>query len=145
MKINIKKLCADAKIPKAMTAHAAGHDLYAANDTPITIPPAGIQLVPTGIAIAVPDGYEAQVRPRSGLALHHGIGILNAPGTIDADYRGEIGIILFNFGKADFVVSTGMRIAQLIVAKCEKIEFVPVDELDNTQRGAGGFGHTLNK
>ena len=100
------------------------------------------KLIPTGLSIALPEGYEAQVRPRSGLALKKGIGVLNAPGTIDADYRGEIGVILVNLSQEDFVVNDGERIAQMVVAKHETVEWVAVDELDETERGAGGFGHT---
>ena len=100
------------------------------------------KLVPTGISVAIPEGYEGQVRPRSGLALKHGIGMLNAPGTIDADYRGEIGVILFNFSDGTFRIQRGDRIAQLVLARVEKAQFVKVDALAVTGRGAGGFGHT---
>jgi dUTP pyrophosphatase len=129
-------------VPHYQTEHAAGVDLYAAVDGSLTIEAGRWKLVPTGIAVAIPEGYEGQVRPRSGLALKHGIGMLNAPGTIDADYRGEIGVILFNFSDASFRIRRGDRIAQLVLAKVEKAQFVKVDVLSGTGRGAGGFGHT---
>lgn len=129
-------------IPHYQTEHSAGVDLYAAVETETVIDAGAWKLVPTGIAIAIPEGYEGQVRPRSGLALKHGIGMLNAPGTIDADYRGEIGVILFNFSGKPFSVRRGDRIAQLVFAKLEKAKFVEVDALSETARGAGGFGHT---
>lgn len=129
-------------IPHYQTEHSAGVDLYAAV-TGETIIKAGMwELVPTGIAIAIPEGYEGQMRPRSGLALKHGIGMLNAPGTIDADYRGEIGVILFNFSDKPFTVHRGDRVAQIVFAKIEKAKLVRVDVLSETARGAGGFGHT---
>jgi dUTP pyrophosphatase len=129
-------------VPHYQTEHAAGVDLYAAVDGPVTIDAGRWKLVPTGIAVAIPEGYEGQVRPRSGLALKHGIGMLNAPGTIDADYRGEIGVILFNFSDSQFSIQRGDRIAQLVLARVEKANFVKVDVLATTGRGAGGFGHT---
>ncbi len=129
-------------VPHYQTEHAAGVDLYAAVDGSVTIEAGRWKLVPTGIAVAIPEGYEGQVRPRSGLALKHGIGMLNAPGTIDADYRGEIGVILFNFSDTSFSIRRGDRIAQLVLAKVEKAQFVTVDALAATGRGAGGFGHT---
>lgn len=129
-------------IPHYQTEHSAGVDLYAAVESEAVIDAGTWKLVPTGIAIAIPEGYEGQVRPRSGLALKHGIGMLNAPGTIDADYRGEIGIILFNFSGKPFTIRHGDRIAQLVFAKLEKAKFVEVDALSETARGAGGFGHT---
>lgn len=129
-------------VPHYQTEHAAGVDLYAAVDGLVTIEPGRWKLVPTGIAVAIPEGYEGQVRPRSGLALKHGIGMLNAPGTIDADYRGEIGVILFNFSDTVFSIQRGDRIAQLVLARVEKANFVKVDALTGTARGAGGFGHT---
>jgi dUTP pyrophosphatase len=129
-------------IPHYQTEHSAGVDLYAAV-TGETIIEAGMwKLVPTGIAIAIPEGYEGQVRPRSGLALKHGIGMLNAPGTIDADYRGEIGVILFNFSAEPFSIHRGDRIAQIVFTKIEKAKLVRVDVLSETARGRGGFGHT---
>jgi dUTP pyrophosphatase len=129
-------------IPHYQTEHSAGVDLYAAVEAEMVIAAGAWKLVPTGIAIAIPEGYEGQVRPRSGLALKNGIGMLNAPGTIDADYRGEVGIILFNFSDAPFTVRRGDRIAQLVFAKLEKARFEIVDNLSETARGAGGFGHT---
>jgi dUTP pyrophosphatase len=129
-------------LPHYQTDLAAGVDLYAAIDGPAVIGPGKWLLVPTGIAVAIPPGYEGQVRPRSGLALKHGIGMLNGPGTIDADYRGEIGVILFNFSDRPFPVGRGDRVAQLVFAKLAKAAFRTVDSLDETKRGSGGFGHT---
>lgn len=129
-------------IPHYQTEHSAGVDLYAAVAGETIIKAGMWELVPTGIAVAIPEGYEGQVRPRSGLALKHGIGMLNAPGTIDADYRGEIGVILFNFSDKPFTVRRGDRVAQIVFAKIEKAKLVRVDVLSETARGAGGFGHT---
>ena len=129
-------------IPHYQTAHSAGVDLYAAVDGDVVLDAGKWKLIPTGIAVAIPVGYEGQVRPRSGLALKHGIGMLNGPGTIDADYRGEIGIILFNFSDTPFAINRGDRIAQLVFARIEKATFVKVDTLAETTRGVGGFGHT---
>ncbi|NLB87819.1 MAG: dUTP diphosphatase [Syntrophomonadaceae bacterium] len=143
MKVNIKRLHSlDLPIPKYMTEGSSGIDLYAANDEPMTISKGQIVLVPTGIALAIPQGYEAQVRPRSGLALKHGITVLNTPGTIDADYRGEIKVIVINLGDKEYILQRGERIAQLVFSKIEKVELVEVEELDETIRGKGGFGHT---
>jgi dUTP pyrophosphatase len=128
--------------PHYQTDHAAGVDLAAAVAEPLVIEPGAWRLVPTGVAVAIPEGYEGQVRPRSGLALKHGIGMLNGPGTIDADYRGEIGVILFNFSDRPFPVHRGDRIAQLVFAKVAKASFRAVDALGETRRGKGGFGHT---
>ena len=125
-----------------MTEHAAGYDLYSCNEGDIVIRSGEVALIPTGIAISLPIGYEAQIRPRSGLAIKHKIGVLNSPGTIDADYRGEIKIILFNFGKTDFIISNHTRIAQMVVSRHESIDFIITDQLDETDRGSGGFGHT---
>ena len=125
-----------------MTAHAAGLDLCAAVDAPLMIPRGQIKLVPCGFAMAIPEGYEAQVRPRSGLASKHGITLINSPGTIDADYRGEVFVPLINHGPADFVIERGMRIAQMLVLPVPSVEVVEVESLDDTARGAGGFGHT---
>ena len=132
----------DLPLPADATAGAAGCDLHAAVEAPLEIPPGGRALVPTGIAIALPEGAEAQVRPRSGLALRHGVTCLNSPGTIDADYRGEVGVILANLGEAPFVVARGMRIAQLVVAPVARVAWDEVAELPATLRGAGGFGST---
>lgn len=129
-------------MPQYSTASSAGMDLRAYVETPIVLKPMQRALVPTGIYIALPDGYEAQVRPRSGLALKHGVTVLNTPGTIDADYRGEVGVILMNLGQEDFVINDGERIAQMIVAKFEHADLLPVEILDDTERGTGGFGHS---
>jgi dUTP pyrophosphatase len=129
-------------VPHYQTEHSAGVDLSAALDEDMVIGPGRWKLVPTGIAVAIPEGFEGQVRPRSGLALKHGIGMLNSPGTIDADYRGEIGVILFNFSDTPFSVHRGDRIAQMVIAKLERARFEQVETLSTTARGAGGFGHT---
>lgn len=129
-------------LPAYATALSAGMDLRANLDTPITLRPLERCLVPTGLFIALPQGYEAQVRPRSGLALKKGITVLNTPGTIDADYRGEIGVILVNLSNEDFIINDGERIAQMVVARHETVEWEAVETLDETERGAGGFGHT---
>jgi len=141
MNINIINKSAHA-LPQYETAHAAGMDLRAAIETEITIKPLERVLVPTGLYIELPVGYEAQIRPRSGLAYKHGISIVNAPGTIDADYRGEIKVLLVNLSDTDFVVKDGERIAQMVVAKHETVEWNPVEELNETARGEGGYGHT---
>ena len=127
------------------TAQSAGLDLRANNDEPITIEPGKFKLVKTGLFIALPVGYEAQIRPRSGLALKKGITVLNAPGTVDADYRGEVGAILLNCGDEPFVVEKGERSAQMVIARHEQAEFDFVEELDETERGSGGYGHTVVK
>ena len=130
------------QLPEYATSQSAGMDLRADNAEPITIKPLQRHLIPTGLFMALPNGYEAQVRPRSGLALKHGITVLNTPGTIDADYRGEIGVVLVNLSDTDFTVNRGERIAQLVIARCEQAELQVVTELDDTERGAGGYGHT---
>ena len=130
------------QLPKYETPDSAGVDLRANLDAPITLKPLERSLVKTGLFMAIPRGYEGQVRPRSGLAYKKGITVLNSPGTIDADYRGELGVILVNLSNEDFVVEDGERIAQLVIAKCEQAEFNEVIELSETQRGAGGFGST---
>lgn len=129
-------------LPAYATPESAGMDLRANLDEPILLRPLQRKLVPTGLYIELPKGYEAQVRPRSGLALKQGITVLNAPGTIDADYRGEVGVLLINLSDADFVVNDGERIAQMVVARCEQAEFTEVEALGQTERGAGGYGHT---
>ena len=129
-------------LPQYATAQSAGMDLRANIDESIVLRPLERRLIPTGLFIALPEGYEAQVRPRSGLALKHGLTVLNAPGTIDADYRGEIGVVLVNLSDKDFVVNDGERIAQLVIARYEQAEIQLVDVLDETERGAGGYGHT---
>lgn len=129
-------------LPTYATALSAGMDLRANIEEDITLLPLQRQLVPTGLHIALPEGYEAQIRPRSGLALEHGITVLNTPGTVDADYRGEIMVLLVNFSNEPFTVKDGERIAQMVIAKHEKVDFEVVDTLDETERGAGGYGHT---
>ena len=128
--------------PKYATPLSAGMDLHASLEKPVTLAPMQRALIPTGIRIELPAGYEAQVRPRSGLAIKYGLTVLNTPGTIDADYRGEICVILANLSDTPFTVYGGGRIAQLVVTRCEHVEWQPVDALDETQRGRGGFGHT---
>ena len=129
-------------LPAYATAQSAGMDLRANIDSPITLRPMERRLIPTGLRIALPEGCEAQVRPRSGLALKHGITVLNTPGTIDADYRGEVKVLLVNFSNDDFVINTGERIAQMVIARYEKADLEQVAELDDTERGDGGYGHT---
>ena len=130
------------QLPAYATPHSAGMDLRANIEAPITLHPMERRLIPTGLHIALPEGYEAQVRPRSGLALKHGLTVLNSPGTIDADYRGEIGVLLINLSQEDFVINDGERIAQMVIARHEQADFVVVEELDQTERGEGGYGHT---
>ena len=129
-------------LPTFATALSAGMDLRANIDADITLMPLQRQLVPTGLHIALPEGYEAQIRPRSGLALKHGITVLNTPGTVDADYRGELMVLLVNFSNEPFIVKDGERIAQMVIAKHENVCFELVDTLDETERGTGGYGHT---
>ena len=129
-------------MPTYATPQSAGMDLRANLEEPVVLHPMERRLVPTGLHIALPEGYEAQVRPRSGLALKHGLTVLNAPGTIDADYRGEIGVVLINLSQEDFTINDGERIAQLVVARYEQVEFSLVETLDETERGEGGYGHT---
>ena len=142
--VKVKRLAGSEglPLPVKMTEHAAGFDLHAAVSGPVTVSPGDIRLVPCGFAMAIPAGYEAQVRPRSGLASRHGITMVNTPGTIDADYRGEIQVPLINLGKADFVVERGMRIAQMLILPVPPVKLIEVDDLDATSRGSGGFGHT---
>ena len=130
------------QLPAYATPQSAGMDLRANLSEPITLHPMERRLIPTGLHIALPEGYEAQVRPRSGLALKHGLTVLNTPGTIDADYRGEIGVVLINLSQEDFVINDGERIAQMVIAKHEQPTLVQVEVLDETERGAGGFGHS---
>jgi dUTP diphosphatase len=129
-------------LPAYATTQSAGMDLRADIDSPITLKPMERRLIPTGLYIALPKGYEAQVRPRSGLALKHGITVLNTPGTVDADYRGELMVLLINFSAEDFIINAGERIAQMVIARHEQAKFVEVEVLDETERGAGGYGHT---
>ncbi|MBR1916685.1 MAG: dUTP diphosphatase [Bacteroidaceae bacterium] len=129
-------------LPEYATEQSAGVDLRANIDSPVVIRPLGRALIPTGLFMALPEGWEAQVRPRSGLAIKKGVTVLNTPGTIDADYRGEVGVILVNLSDEDFVVQDGERIAQMIFNQYGKADFVEVETLDETERGTGGFGHT---
>jgi dUTP pyrophosphatase len=129
-------------LPKYATDGSAGMDIYAMVENDMILKPMETSLIPTGFSIELPMGFEAQIRPRSGLAIKNSIGILNSPGTIDSDYRGEVMIIMTNFGKADFIIKKGDRIAQMIIAKYERISWEETDELLETNRGAGGFGHT---
>lgn len=132
----------DIPLPQYMTELAAGMDIFAAVNTEEVIEPGQRKKIPTGIKIALPEGYEAQIRPRSGLALHQGITLLNSPGTIDADYRGEIALIVINHGHETFVIKRGMRLAQMVVQKICRLQWVESTELVDTSRGSGGFGHT---
>jgi dUTP pyrophosphatase len=132
----------DLPLPKYMSEQAAGMDLYSCVEEDVTIKVGEIKLIPTGLKIALPTGYEAQIRPRSGLALKHGITLVNTPGTIDADYRGEIKLIMINVGNEDFTIKRGERIAQMVVNKIEQIEWEIADKLEESDRGQGGFGHT---
>ncbi len=133
---------ADLALPRYMTSHAAGMDICAALETPLTLAPGKIALIPTGFGIAIPDGFEAQIRPRSGLAAKHGIGLINSPGTIDADYRGEVQIALINLGETSYTIRRGDRIAQMIFQSVCRACLQVVEQLDDTQRHDGGFGHT---
>ena len=144
MKLSVMRLehARDLPLPAYATTGSAGLDLLAANETELEILPGGRLAVPCGIAIALPEGYEAQVRPRSGLALHHGVTVLNAPGTIDSDYRGEVKAILVNFGAAPFRIARGAKIAQLVIARAEHAELIETAELPASVRGQGGFGST---
>lgn len=129
-------------LPQYATPQSAGMDLRANLDEPVTLQPLERRLIPTGLHIALPQGYEAQVRPRSGLALKKGITVLNSPGTVDADYRGEVGVLLINLSQEPFVVNDGDRIAQMVIARHEQVAFETVELLDETERGEGGYGHT---
>jgi dUTP pyrophosphatase len=147
MNINVKVKRIDNKfldipLPEYSTPGSAGMDIRAALESDITIPSGSFTLVPTNLSVEIPEGYEIQVRPRSGLAAKHGIGVLNSPGTIDSDYRGEIKVILFNFGKEEFVIKRGDRIAQIILSKVFLINFQENSDLSGSSRGDGGFGHT---
>ena len=133
---------ADIPLPQQMSAGAAGFDLHAAVQDPVTIAPGARTLIPTGLALAIPCGFEAQVRPRSGLAIRHGITLLNSPGTIDSDYRGEVHLILANLGSHEFVVTRGARIAQMVISELARVTIVEVQALTATERGDGGFGST---
>ena len=142
--VKIKRLpgAEGLSLPARMTGQAAGFDLAAAVTSAVVMPPGAIQLVPCGFAMAIPPGYEAQVRPRSGMATKYGVTLVNSPGTIDADYRGEVSVPLINVGRAPFVLERGMRIAQMVVVPVPEVRLLEVENLDETARGAGGFGHT---
>jgi dUTP pyrophosphatase len=144
VKILIKRLREEpaVRLPVYMTEQSSGMDLCAALETEITLRPGERKLIPTGISMAIPEGYEGQVRPRSGLAIRHGIGLINAPGTIDSDYRGEIGVLLINYGEEPFTVRDGDRIAQMIISRIARATWEEVDALPSTTRHEGGFGHT---
>ena len=144
IKVNIQKLSGneDIPLPQYMTDQAAGMDIFAAVSEEEIILPGQRKKIPTGIAIALPEGYEAQIRPRSGLALKDGVSLLNSPGTIDADYRGEIALIVINHGEEPFIIKRGMRLAQMVVQKVLQVEWMKTSELNDTSRGDGGFGHT---
>ena len=140
--VSFKRLSPAAILPEYATSGAAGMDLAAAIDEPIVIDPGAVTLVPCGFAMALPHGFEAQVRPRSGLAAKHGVTVLNTPGTIDSDYRGEVKVILINHGRQPFHVAPGMRVAQMVVAAVEQVAWAQTDTLPDTARADGGFGHT---
>lgn len=142
MNVAIKKLKDQAILPEYQTAQAAGMDLHACLDAPMTLEPMERRMIPTGLAIALPDGYEAQIRARSGMSIKHGITMANGVGTVDADYRGEIGVLVINLGTKSFTVEPGMRIAQMVIAKYETVSWQEENALDETDRGAGGFGST---
>jgi dUTP pyrophosphatase len=144
LSIKIKRLehAKNLPIPSYATEGSSGIDLYAAVSEPEIIKPGEFALIPTGICVEIPQGFEAQIRPRSGLAMKYGLSLLNTPGTIDSDYRGEVGIILINFGKEPVNISRGHRIAQMIFSKIERVTICEVDNLESTNRGPGGFGHT---
>jgi dUTP pyrophosphatase len=142
--VRVKRLDGDKDIPLPAyeSKGSSGMDVRASIKTPLTLKPGEIRLVPTGLKVSVPLGYEAQIRPRSGLALRHGIGMVNSPGTIDADYRGEIGLVLINWGTEPFTIRRGDRIAQMVISRIFRADLLETDDLDETGRGSGGFGHT---
>ena len=144
VKIHIKRLRKDplVTLPQYMTEASSGMDLFACLQKEVILEPGERRLVPTGVSVAIPEGFEGQVRPRSGLAIHHGIGVINAPGTIDADYRGEVAVLLINFGSEPFTVRHGDRIAQMIISRVFRASWQEVEDLPPTQRQGGGFGHT---
>jgi dUTP pyrophosphatase len=144
MKIYFKRLREDPTVPapQYMTSGASGMDLFASLDNEVTLEPGERRLIPTGISVAIPEGFEGQIRPRSGLAIQRGIGIANGPGTIDSDYRGEIGILLINFGKEPFTIRNGERIAQMVISQVFRVTLEELEELPATPRQGGGFGHT---
>jgi dUTP pyrophosphatase len=142
--IKIKRLPNNTELPLPgyETEGASGMDVRAAIELPVVLSPGDVKLIPTGFSMSIPQGYEAQIRPRSGLALRHGIGMVNSPGTIDSDYRGEVSIIMINWGNAPFTINRGDRIAQMVICKVFRAEFASVESLDDTGRGEGGFGHS---
>jgi dUTP pyrophosphatase len=146
VKVQVKRvregMDGDVPLPRYMTEHSAGMDLYAAVDQDILIKPGERKLIPTGVAVAIPKGFEAQIRPRSGIAFTNGISLVNSPGTIDADYRGEIGVLLINFGTEPFAIKRGDRIAQMVINRVYRASLELTQELDTTERDSGGFGHT---
>ena len=142
LKVRFVKTRTSAIVPRYMTEHAAGMDLHAALDEPLVLAPGARTLIPTGLALEIPDGFEGQVRPRSGLALRQGVALVNAPGTIDADYRGEVGVIVINHGHEPVTFAPGDRIAQLVIAPVTRIVLEETTEIGTTQRATGGFGHT---
>ena len=142
LSIQCKSLADDVSLPEYQTAGSAGMDLHAHVEQPVILSPGEFRLIPSGIAISIPEGYEAQIRPRSGLAAKHGVTVLNAPGTIDSDYRGEVCVVLVNLGKEPFTVKPGERIAQMIFSEVVRGELILTEELDDTARNSGGFGHT---
>lgn len=144
VKIYIKRIKKNhpVSLPQYMTEGSSGMDLFASLEGEVTLEPGERRLIPTGISVAIPEGFEGQIRPRSGLAIQRGIGIVNGPGTIDSDYRGEIGVLLINFGKEPFTIRNGERIAQMVISHVLRSIFVEVDDLPPTQREEGGFGHT---
>ena len=142
VKMDVIKLNENAILPVYQTTGAAGADIHACIDEPMTMQPMERRMIPTGLAMAIPEGFEVQVRARSGLSIKHGITMVNGVGTIDADYRGEVGVLLINLGQEAFTIEPGMRIAQMVVAKYETVEWNVVTELDETERGAGGYGST---
>lgn len=144
MKIFVKRLRKDlpVSLPQYMSEGASGMDLFASLENEVTLEPGERRLIPTGVAVAIPAGFEGQVRPRSGLAIQKGIGVVNGPGTIDSDYRGEIGVLLINFGKEPFHIRHGERIAQIVISQVFRVTLEEIDDLPSTQRQGGGFGHT---
>jgi dUTP pyrophosphatase len=143
--VRIRRLREGVELPRYMSERAAGLDLAAALDAPVVLNPLERALIPTGLAVSLPEGYEAQIRPRSGLALRLGLTLLNTPGTIDADYRGQIQLIVINLGNEAVTIETGERLAQMVVARVARVEWTEVDSLDETDRGSGGFGSTGSK
>ena len=142
MKIKITKLHKNAILPEYQTVGAAGADIHACLETPVTLGPMERRMIPTGVAMEIPEGYEVQIRARSGMSIKHGITMVNGIGTIDCDYRGELGVLLINLSEEPFTIEPGMRIAQMVIAKYERVEWREVDQLGETERGGGGYGST---